>query len=79
MAVMIKLQHIESVCCESRIFLIDIFHHYATAEVSVLGHYQHDTIKAIKDAICSIQQGLPFSIDNISVCSIRVVQWCSGS
>jgi len=59
-------------------YLTDISHHYATAEVSVLGHYQHGTIKAIKDAICSIQQDLPFSKDSTSVCSIRVVKWYSG-
>jgi len=35
-------------------YLIDNSHHYATAEVSDLGLYQHDSIKAIKDAICKI-------------------------
>jgi len=29
-------------------------HHYTTVEVSVLGHYQLDSIKAIKNVICFI-------------------------
>ena len=34
-------------------------------EVSVLGHYLHNSFKAIKDVACIIQQDLPFPKANV--------------